>query len=110
MTTRFPASIAQYLLAVEADDIPGSLDALTPDAVVVDEGVARTGAGIAEWRARSASEYAYTREFRGLEVVDPSRFVAQHRLEGDFPGGVVDLRFTFTLAADGRIRRLEIAP
>jgi hypothetical protein len=110
MTVDFPASIAQYLHAVDRDDVPGSLAALAPDAVVVDDGVTYTGRAIAAWRDRSESEFAYTRDFRGLEVVDATRFVARYRLEGDFPGGVVDLRFAFALAADGRIARLEIAP
>jgi hypothetical protein len=35
--------------------------------------------------------------------------VAVHHLEGDFPGGVVDLRFRFTLR-EGRIAELVIKP
>jgi hypothetical protein len=110
MTVTFPASIAQYLRAVDSDDVPGSLGVLTPDAVVVDDGSTYTGGDIADWRSRSESEFTFTRDFRGLEVIDASRFVARYRLEGNFPGGTVDLRFTFTLADDGRIRLLEIAP
>jgi hypothetical protein len=36
-------------------------------------------------------------------------YVAVHHLEGDFPGGVVDLRFRFTLR-EGRIAELVIKP
>jgi len=35
--------------------------------------------------------------------------VAIHHLEGNFPGGVADLQFKFTLR-DGRISRLTIEP
>jgi hypothetical protein len=34
--------------------------------------------------------------------VDDDHYVAVHHLEGDFPGGVADLRFRFTLR-DGHI-------
>jgi hypothetical protein len=35
--------------------------------------------------------------------------VAVNRLEGDFPGGVVELRYRFTLV-DGLVTELVIAP
>jgi ketosteroid isomerase-like protein len=110
MSTRFPFQIAVYLDAVARDDLETSLSVFAPDAVVVDEGRSHRGAEIREWRSGTATEYTYTTDFRSLETVDATHFVALNHLEGDFPGGEVDLRFQFELAPDGRIRRLEIAP
>ncbi len=42
-------------------------------------------------------------------MVDDSHYDARHHLEGNFPGGVVDLHFRFTLR-DGQIARLVIEP
>lgn len=110
MSIRFPFQVAVYLDAVARDDVEASLAAFTPDAVVIDEGREYRGAEIREWRMTSASEYTYTTDFRTLEAIDDTHFVALHHLEGDFPGGVVDLRYRFALAPGGRIERLEIAP
>lgn len=110
MTIQFPAAVAQYLLAVQANDLPTSLEAFSEDAIVIDDGVTYTGREIAQWRMTAETQYNYTRSFRGLDVIDKSRYVAHYRLEGDFPGGVADLRFSFTLATDGSVRVLEIAP
>lgn len=81
----------------------------TADAVVTDDG--RTYAGrdeIGAWLTAAAGEYTYTSEFTGATVTDDSIAVRQH-LEGDFPGGVVDLHYRFTL--DGKsISRLVIEP
>ena len=38
-----------------------------------------------------------------------TRYIATHRLEGNFPGGVVDLRYQFTLRG-GHIELLVIEP
>ena len=43
----------------------------------------------------------------GAEKTDDEHYTAINHLEGDFPGGVVDLRFRFTLR-DGRIASLVI--
>ncbi|MFJ5104599.1 hypothetical protein [Streptomyces sp. NPDC088554] len=40
---------------------------------------------------------------------DATHYIATQHLEGDFPGGAVDLRYRFTLR-DDRIERLVIAP
>ena len=64
-------------------------------------------AGIRTWLDRSAGEYTYTIELIGAEKIDDEHYTAINHLEGDFPGGVVDLHFQFTLR-DGRIARLVI--
>jgi hypothetical protein len=86
----------------------------TDDAVVVDEDQDWRGRPrIREWRERVATAYEYTVEVRGaiprgqvdgLECHD----VYTH-LEGNFPGGTVDLTNRFGLR-DAYIARLEIVP
>ena len=105
-----PESIRTYLDAHQTREIDRAISMYTPDATVVDEG--RTYRGhqeISEWLGRSATEYTYTIELTGAQRIDDRHFVAVHHLEGDFPGGVVDLRFQFTLA-DGLISALTIEP
>ncbi|MDO9377658.1 MAG: hypothetical protein Q7T56_02330 [Nocardioidaceae bacterium] len=110
MTTLLPFQAARYLDAVERDDVDAALSCLAPGATVVDEGRSHTGDDVRTWLTTTSSEFTFTRDFRGLEPLDEHRSVARFHLEGDFPGGVVDLRFTFTTGADGLVTRLEIAP
>lgn len=77
------------------------------DAVVSDEG--RTHRGIAEirrWIDESIDLFTTTLTFRGAREVG-DMVGASYRLEGDFPGGVVDLEYQFRLDEQGRIRRLD---
>lgn len=105
-----PATITGYLAAHQVRDVPAAIGHFTGDAVVVDEGNTYTGPDeIAAWLDRSAREYTYTIELVGTERIDDDRYVATHHLEGDFPGGVVDLHFRFTLRGD-RIAALTIEP
>jgi hypothetical protein len=74
----------------------------TPTAVVVDDGT--TYRGTEEiWRflSKAGAEFSYTTELVGAERVDDGRWVVVHRLEGDFPGGVVELAYRF--AMDGAL-------
>ena len=110
MNDTLPPVITGYLAAHQARDLDPALARYTDDAVVVDEG--RTYRGkkeIRDWLGRAASEYTYTTELVAAQRVDDEHYVAVHHLEGDFPGGVVDLRFQFTLR-DGRIAELVIEP
>jgi len=106
-----PPVIASYL---SAQDDPGRrraiADVFASDARVVDEGIERSGIDeIRTWLATAASEFTYTTTFTGQCQVDADRWVVFARLEGDFPGGVADLRFQFTVRGD-RIQDLVIAP
>jgi hypothetical protein len=105
-----PTTVRAYLAAHDSRDVDAALACCTDDAVVVDEG--RTYRGrleIAGWLRRSASEYTYTSTLAGAARIDEQRWIATNHLEGDFPGGVVDLDFRFTLRGD-RIAELVIAP
>jgi ketosteroid isomerase-like protein len=108
--TELPLSIRSFLTAHVARDADTAVRAFIPDAVVTDEG--RTFRGteqILEFLRHSGSEFSYTTELTSAQRVDDEHWVVVNRLEGDFPGGVVDLAQRFTMAAD-RIGELVIAP
>ena len=111
--TELPDIITSYLEAHQARDLDTAMSSYAADASVTDEGQTYTGADeIRTWLGRSASEYTYTTEFTGATVLERQTSttvdVGQH-LEGDFPGGVADLHYRFTL--DGAlISRLVIEP
>ncbi len=85
----------------------------TDDAAVSDEGQTWRGHDeIRAWRTGTAGKFQYT-----IEVLDttaaasPSTASERHavhtHLEGDFPGGQVDLTFRFTVR-DGLISTLDM--
>jgi len=107
---KLPEPIGRYLAAHRTHDTPTELGTFTPDATVTDEGRTYSGIdAIERWMNRAAAEYTYTIEPTGyLRTGDHDHTVTQ-RLEGDFPGGLVDLHFRFPLR-DGLIERLLIEP
>lgn len=81
-----------------------------PAAVVVDDG--RTFRGTEEisgFLRHAGAEFRYTTELVGARRTDDSRWVVTQRLEGDFPGGVVELDHRFTLAG-GLVAELVVVP
>lgn len=105
-----PAPVVAYLEAHQARDVDRAVAMYVPDAVVTDEGHDYHGAdAIRAWMTRSGSEYTYTSTLTGAYQLDASHVDAVHHLEGDFPGGVVDLHFRFTLDGE-RVARLVIEP
>ena len=107
---RLPAVITAYLAAHRTRDLDRALACYTDDAVAVDEGSTYRGhQEIRDWLTRTGSEYTYTSDLVAAERDDDNHWVATHHLEGDFPGGTVDLRFQFTLR-DDRIAELVIEP
>jgi ketosteroid isomerase-like protein len=110
MNTELPQTITAYLDAQRARDADAAVRHLTPDATVTDEGHTHRGhAEIGDWIRRAGSEYSYTTTLTATERLDDDHYVAVHHLEGDFPGGVADLNYRFTLR-HGQIARLVIAP
>jgi 7-keto-8-aminopelargonate synthetase-like enzyme len=105
-----PAAITTYLTAHQRRDLDVALGYYTDSSTVTDEGHTYTGkAQIRDWLARSATEYTYTTALVAASKVDAEHYDAVHHLEGDFPGGVVDLHFRFSLSA-GKITSLVIEP
>ncbi|KAA1376337.1 nuclear transport factor 2 family protein [Aeromicrobium fastidiosum] len=106
--TTLPDTISTFLTAHAADDVEATLVTLAPDAVVTDQGSTFRGTDeIDRFLRTAASEYTYTTELTGSERVDDDHWVARIRIEGNFPGGVADLAYRFTLA-DGLITELRI--
>lgn len=105
-----PAVIRTYLDAHRLGDVRTAASTFAPDAEVTDEGRTHRGRDeITAWLSRAGREYTYTTEFIHAVVSGPSEADVLQHLEGDFPGGVADLHFWFTL--DGElIGRLRIEP
>lgn len=104
-----PAVITRYLAAHLARDLDPAMACYTDDAVAVDEGHTYRGRReIRDWLGRAIAG-SHTVTLLPANRVDDEHYVVVHHLEGDFPGGVVDLRFRFTLR-DGRIAELVIEP
>jgi hypothetical protein len=109
-----PAIIAEYLTASDGDDIDAIIACFTDDALVIDEGKEWRGhRGIRQWREIVAGAYQYTVERRGAAGLGEVNGVERHdvftHLEGNFPGGTVDLTNRFGLSG-GRIATLQIVP
>lgn len=116
MTTEWdalPHTVKTFMTALDAREVDQALATLTTDAVVTDEGHDYKGHDeIGAWVATAAAEYTYTTAFTGATVLEQQTGttvdVGQH-LEGNFPGGVADLHYRFTL--DGTvISRVVIEP
>src|SRR6185436_13687084 len=100
-----PPVVSNYLAASDRDDIDAIVACFTEDAVVLDEN--------RHWRENVATAYEYTVAIIGSQALGEldggqRREVYTH-LEGNFPGGQVDLTNRFTLRGD-LIGGLEIVP
>lgn len=108
--TDLPAAIRAFLAAHGARQPETAIRALTPDAVVVDEGRTHRGKEqVLDFLRHAGTQFTYTTELVRAQRVDDQHWVVVHHLEGDFPGGVVDLRYRFTLEGD-LVAGLVIAP
>ena len=108
--TSLPESVRRYQDAHDRHDTDVALAAFAPDAAVFDDGKDFHGIDeIRTWLTTAASEYTFTRTLVSADVVDPETWLVVNHLEGNFPGGVVDLRYKFTLRGD-LISELVIAP
>ena len=96
-----PAVIRSYLAAHTARDADTAVRAFTTDAVVTDE--------VLEFLRSAGGQFTYTTELVAAERVDDAHRLATNRLVGDFPGGVAELRYRFTLV-DDLVAELVIAP
>ena len=105
-----PSVIVNYQTAHDRHDVEASLASFSNDAVVHDENEAWVGTDrIRQWLTKTSSEYTYTRTLLGAERTGSASWLIRNRLEGNFPGNVVDLRYEFTLKGD-HILALKIAP
>jgi hypothetical protein len=105
-----PGPVLRYLDAHNAGDAAACAALMAPDVQVTDDGRTYDGpAAVEAWLGRATSEYTYTTRYLGAVQDGPDRWTVTQRLDGDFPGNTVDLRYAFTLAGD-LVRRLVIAP
>jgi hypothetical protein len=105
-----PPLIESYQAAHDRHDIDAALATFADDAVVNDEDETWTGSDrIRQWLTKTSTEYTFTRTLLGAEPTGTASWLVRSRLEGNFPGNVVDLRYEFTLDGD-HISALTIAP
>lgn len=103
-----PAPVLTYLDAHDDNRHTDATAVFAPDATVLDDGSTYEGIdAISAWIETSATEYTYTSTRIGQHVADDNHVVVQIRLDGNFPGGTVTLRYQFELHA-GLIKRLAI--
>lgn len=101
---QLPAAILTYL-----DPATGAegMSAFTDDAVVTDNGTRYAGRqDLLRFLTTTTTEFEFTTTLLRAES-HRERHVVWNRLDGNFPGGTVDLKYTFDLE-DGLIRTLDI--
>jgi ketosteroid isomerase-like protein len=113
-TGSLPPAISGYLAASDRGDAEAMARCMAEDAVLVDEDQEWRGtAAIRRWRVTVATAYQYTVQVTGAKALGEADGAERHdvhvHLEGNFPGGEVDLTDRFALR-DGRIASLEIVP
>lgn len=98
---QLPPAIREYLAAHEARDADTALRAFTPTALVVDNGTTYRGSEeLRGFLSKAGAQFTYISTLVAAEHSDQVHWVVTKRLEGDFPGGVVVLRYSFTLDRD----------
>jgi hypothetical protein len=99
--SELPASVRGFLAAHAVHDVSTAIRAFCPTALVVDQG--QTFRGVDEilgFLSDAGAEFTYTTQLTSMHRIDDQRWVARHRLEGDFPGGVADVDYRFTMDGD----------
>jgi ketosteroid isomerase-like protein len=96
-----PATVRDFMSAHIAHDADTAASFLTEDVVVVDQGETFRGHDQVHTFLRDAgSEFEYTTEQIGAHRAADTRYVVTVRLRGNFPGGLADLDYRFTLRGD----------
>jgi hypothetical protein len=109
-TTAVPNAITKYQAAHDSRDVATALAQFTVNACIIDDGKIYEGVhGVETFLRKAGSEYTYTRTLLSAEEKALDCWRVVNRLEGNFPGGQVDLSYEFQLN-DGLIIRLVIAP
>lgn len=108
MTLKLPGPVAGYFQA-DASNGEAVARCFVDAGVVKDEGRAYHGQdAIKRWKDDSAAKYDYQCKPLKSELQDGA-LVVTCRLEGDFPGSPVALRYFFAIEGE-RIASLEIVP
>jgi len=108
MSVQLPPVLESYFAAGNANDAPRIAAHFAEHARVKDEGQWREGrAAIETWAREAREKFQYTATPLAAEP-DGEAQVVTARVEGNFPGSPVELRYRFELDGD-KIDRLEIA-
>ncbi len=110
MSAELPDVITRYHEAHDRRDTDAALATFGPEPRVVDDGHSYVGTDeVRTFLDTAAAEFTYTRT--PLDAVDEGGgfWRETSHIEGDFPGGQVDLTYRFTIV-DGLIAELVIAP
>jgi len=106
--TTMHRNVVDYFVLMDGDDKKETIRVFAEDAAVIDDGhIYRDRAEILDWLAGAASEYTTTSTELSARNESRSASVVV-RLEGNFPGGRVDLKHDFSFDPDGQVQRLEI--
>lgn len=107
-----PDAVRAYLILAEAEDRTAAVSLFVEDAHVTDDGHDYIGVTqIRAWLGRVASQYTYTTTPISTNSDAATRTTSiRCRLEGTFPGGMVDLDYRFQLDDSGRLVCLTITP
>jgi len=105
-----PEVVRRYQDANDRRDIEKALATFAVDATVQDNGHEYHGRDeVRAWLSTSSTKWSYTRTLVSAQSIDVGTWLVVNRLEGDFPGGVVDLCYRFELSGDS-ISSLSIVP
>ena len=106
-----PDAVRAFMRLAIGDDRAAAAALFTENATVTDDGRDHVGiAAVRTWLDREASEYTYTRTVVSASSPSAGEASVTARLEGDFPGGLVDLDYRFDLDEQRRLTRLVIEP
>jgi hypothetical protein len=96
-----PETIRRYFAAHDRRDADAALSAFAADGRVFDDGHEYRGReAIHGWLARASTKFTYTRTFLDASEEASGTWLVRNRLDGDFPGGVVDLGYRFQIRDD----------
>ena len=108
--TQLPEVIERYQAAHDRRDAEAAVATFTADARVVDDGHEFVGTeAVRRFLDTAAAEFTFTRTLLSAEPEGDGAWLVVNHVEGDFPGGVVDLRYRFPWSGD-LISELVIAP
>jgi hypothetical protein len=107
MSLGLPTPIARYFTADLDPDPQAMADCFSDNATVRDENHVHTGRDeIRQWKVDYSKKFTATSTPIATER-ERGRIVVTCRVEGDFPGSPIDLRYFFRLEGD-KIGELEI--
>ena len=104
------AVVEEYLDAHARADVAAAAALFTTDAVVVDDGGTHRGrTEVVAWLEQTSTAWTYSAVSTTSLARRDGQWVVDRHLEGDFPGGAVDLAYAFVVS-EGAVAALTIRP